>query len=136
MLAHDLQCHGGADITRRDKSLDGVHSLYWRVIMSIHEMKPMYLQVHGYGWLLPPFRPFLLSTLDARRRGCHCDCTRDTLCIGSCPSNHDFVVFTTVLICKQVSLTCGICIMACLWTILVALANWIRRTVYPSMGHG
>ena len=47
-----------------------------------------------------------------------------------------FVMFTTVLICKQVSLTSGICIMASLWTILVALANWIRRTVYQSMGHG
>lgn len=47
-----------------------------------------------------------------------------------------FVMFTAFLIWKQVSWTTGIVIMAILWTILVALANWIRRTVYQSMGHG
>lgn len=47
-----------------------------------------------------------------------------------------FVMFTSVLIWKQASWTFGICIMASLWTILVALANWIRRTVYQSIGHG
>lgn len=47
-----------------------------------------------------------------------------------------FVLFTTFLIWKQVSWTTGLFIMAILWTILVSLANWIRRTVYQSMGHG
>lgn len=47
-----------------------------------------------------------------------------------------FVGFTTLLVWKQVSWQSGVIVMAVVSTIMVGLAQWIRQTVYQSMGHG